>query len=190
MIFLCGAIAGGFFLTVPYLPELANGLTTLGIYLHDWEFSGFLFRSLRRVLSSGTEARLLLAGILAFVAVLLYGRLRNRLKQADCATLPDTRLPVITTFYAAVLAFLLLTPTLHPWYALYLAVLLPFAAGPGGLVFSWSVLLSYRVLIQYALLGQWVEDDLLPALIWLAPATAFIISALARALRDRRPRES
>jgi hypothetical protein len=189
-LFLLGAIVGGLVVTVPFLPELANGLTTLGIYLHDWEFAGFLFRALRRALSSGALGRLVLAGSFVTVMALLYGKLFFRLKAGAADTSAEAKLPVVTTFYGIVMAFLLLTPTLHPWYALYLVVLLPFAAGPAGLVLGWSVLLAYRVLISSAILGQWIEDDLLPALIWLAPVGAFLVCLLATALRDRLPRES
>ena len=57
------------------------------------------------------------------------------------------------------LAYLLLTPVLHPWYALYLVCLLLFVPGPAGLTLSWSVFLSYQVLIPYNILGEWVEND-------------------------------
>jgi hypothetical protein len=54
---------------------------------------------------------------------------------------------VIKALYAVTIVFLFLTPTLYPWYALYLVSFLPFTAGAAGLILTWSVFLSYRVLI-------------------------------------------
>ena len=59
------------------------------------------------------------------------------------------------------MVYLVLTLTMHPWYAAcYLVVFLPFATGStgmilaglslAGLMLSWTVLLSYRVLISIA----------------------------------------
>ena len=86
------------------------------------------------------------------------------------------------TIYGITFSFLLFTPTLHPWYALYLAALLPFEAGVGGLVLSWTVFLSYHVQIRYLLLGQWTESGLIAAVIWLAPVSAVIFSRIVRRL--------
>ena len=89
------------------------------------------------------------------------------------------------TIYGITFSFLLLTPTLHPWYALYLAALFPFAAGVSGLVLSWTVFLSYHVQIRYLLLGQWIESDLIAAVIWLTPVLAFILCRVIKRLVRR-----
>ena len=52
------------------------------------------------------------------------------------------------------MVFLLLTPTLQPWYALTLVAFLPFCAGPAGLVLCWVVFLTYQVQIPYFILGH------------------------------------
>ncbi len=88
-------------------------------------------------------------------------------------------------FYAIAMAFLLLTPTLHPWYGLILAAFLPFAAGPAGLVLSWSVFLAYRVLILYGLTGEWIESDKIPFLIAIAPAAALAATIINKFLKHR-----
>jgi hypothetical protein len=91
----------------------------------------------------------------------------------------------LQAYYVLAMAFLLLTPVLNPWYALTLAVFLPFAAGPAGLVLSWSVFLSYQVLIPATLLGRWTEESLTPGLVWLPPCAAFLFSMAARGLMKR-----
>jgi hypothetical protein len=89
------------------------------------------------------------------------------------------------TLYGITFSFLLLTPTLHPWYALYLAGLFPFTAGVAGLVLTWTVFLSYHVQIRYLLLGQWIENDLIAAAIWIAPVLAFVICKVIKRLVRR-----
>jgi hypothetical protein len=73
---------------------------------------------------------------------------------------------------------LLLTPTLQPWYALCLAVFLPFCAGPAGLVLCWAVFLTYQVQIPYFITGQWVESPLVTAAVFLGPVTAWVLAKL------------
>jgi hypothetical protein len=80
--------------------------------------------------------------------------------------------------YATAMALLLLTPTLQPWYALSLAVFLPFCAGPAGLILCWVVFLTYQVQIPYFILGQWTENPLVTAAVFLAPVTAYILGKL------------
>ena len=79
-------------------------------------------------------------------------------------------------FYATSMAMLLLTPTLQPWYALSLAVFLPFCAGPAGIVFCWAVFLTYQVQIPYFILGQWTEDPRVTAAVFFATAVAYLSS--------------
>ncbi len=83
------------------------------------------------------------------------------------------------------MAFLFFTPTLHPWYGLYLVAFLPFAAGPAGFVLSWSILLSYRVLILYGLTGDWVENDWVAFLILCAPVSAIATGMIVRSIKSR-----
>jgi len=92
---------------------------------------------------------------------------------------------VFKGFYATAMAFLLLTPTLHPWYGLYLAAFLPFVSGPAGLVLSWSVFLSYRIAILYGLTGEWVENDIIPIFIAAAPAAAVAAAIIVKIIHHR-----
>lgn len=157
-------------LCAPFAPELANALPTLGTYARHWEFSGFAFRSLRALLGSGDAARVATAALFALSCLAAYAPLRRR--QDDEA--------VFRALAAVTFAFLLLTPTLHPWYALPLAGLLPLAPGPGALVLSAAVFLAYRVLPGYALLGEWVESDLVAAAVFASGVAALALGAWAR----------
>jgi hypothetical protein len=170
---LCSMIMIGLF-----WPGIQNGFHSLFIYATNWEFAGFAFRTLRNVLNSGTWTRIILAAAFFMIAGTMYFRCDRGRGGALKQIRARNALPVFQTFYAVSVGFLLLTPTLHPWYALYLAAFLPFAAGPAGMVLSWSVFLGYRVVIGYGLTGKWLESDLMPLLIASGPAAAFIASLL------------
>ena len=154
---------------------------TLDTYVRNWEFAGFAFQSLHEMFPSGHTARQILAISFFVITAALYALLFHKNEnpvEGDCAT---GLFPMaFKTVYCIVLTFLLLTPTLHPWYALYLACLLPFVPGTAGLVMTWAVLLSYRVLINFTLLGIWEEADAIPAMIWAATVGAPILGWLAR----------
>jgi hypothetical protein len=166
--FLGGVSLCTLLLCLLFWPELTNGLATLDLYLRNWEFAGFAFHLLRDLTSGGT-ARLLLAGTFVLTAAGLYLR----------AWRQNTPFAVIEVSYSLALVFLLLTTTLHPWYALYLAALLPLAGGPAGIVLCWSVLLGYQVLIPYAILGQWQEQTWVGGAIVSAPFCALLGGLLA-----------
>lgn len=173
-----GFLLGGFILISFFWPDVQNGFHTLWIYAANWEFSGLLFRKLRAVLDSGGTARLILAAVFGIITVILYLRCVQTIAKRRHEKAVHSGLPVFQAMYGVIFTFLVLTPTLHPWYALYLAALLPFAGGPAGMVFSWSILLSYRVLILYAMTGQWVESDAIPLLVMAGPAAAGAASLL------------
>ena len=59
--------------------------------------------------------------------------------------------------------FLLLSPTVHPWYRLWFVPFLALWFSPALLVWTASVLLSYHVLPRYDLTGVWEEEGLLRA---------------------------
>jgi hypothetical protein len=170
-----GAVAA---LLVPFLPHLDNMAATLSLYARTWEFAGFAFTSIRGITSSGALARALLCGAFLAISAWIFLRLAQRLRRER----PPAAAGRLTmkACYSIAMAMVLLTPTLQPWYALSLAVFLPFCAGPAGIVLCWVVFLTYRVQIPYFILGEWIEDPLVTATVFLAPVTAYLLS---RALR-------
>lgn len=179
--FMIGIVSGTAALSIPFLPSLCNMFITLDIYVRNWEFAGFVFQSLHEIFPSGSTARQILAVLFLLITATLYMSLfRKRENPAEELYTPSLFPGAFKTTYCVALAFLLLTPTLHPWYALYLACLLPFVSGTAGLVMTWAVLLSYRVLINFTLLGTWEDKDAIPAIIWVTTIGAPILSWLAR----------
>ena len=178
--FALGAVVGAAALSIPFLPGLFNMLATVSIYVRNWDFAGFIFQSLYKIFPDGVTVRRILSVsfllVFTVLSVSLFRKRENRAEDVHAAFLLPA---VFRTAYGVALAFLLLTPTLHPWYALYLACLLPFVPGSAGPVITWAVLLSYRVLINYTLLGTWEEKDAIPAIIWLAAAGAPLLCLFA-----------
>ncbi len=156
LLFVAGVILTCVVSLPPFWGHLGNFLQTLSIYATRWEFSGFLYEILRPV--AGTQwARLWLGMTFLGLAALIW--------RSD--------FPLERSLYLLSLAFILVTPTLHPWYALFFLVFLPLYPEPLGLVFAWAVFLPYYVLIDYGLLGIWKEDFMLTSLVFLTAASAF-----------------
>lgn len=183
--FLLGAFFAGAALLLPFLPDLTNALGTLQTYALHWEFAGFTFRSLRQASGSGESARLVLAAVFLVVAGYRYTRLARQQQRLAPQENNAALRAALQACSEVTFCFLLLTPTLHPWYALYLAAFLPFAAGAARLVLCWSVFLGYQVLLPYTIHGQWQEDELTAALVSLAPITAFLAVTLLHRLGRR-----
>jgi len=202
LIFLAGFLSAILGLTLPFLPDFYNMFDTLSVYLENWEFSSFAFRMLRELTSSGNRARLLLIMVflsaVSFFSVSLFNRKKKYEQMVRSNQSPQGSIPgqpgmsgnlsasFIKTIYGIAFLYLLLTPTFHPWYALYLVCLFPFFAEPGGLILSWSVFLSYYVLINYTLLGQWIENDTVTAGIWLASVAGSLLPLFIRKVMPAR----
>ncbi len=185
--FIAGAAFGAAMLTVPFLPHVFNIFSTLDVYVRNWEFAGFAFQALHLLIPAGAAARWLLAAFFLLITAFVYFSLFRKREGREKDVSPFSLFPAaFQAAYGITLAFLLLTPTLHPWYALYLACFLPFVPGAAGLVMTWAVLLSYRVLINYALLGVWEERDDIPALIWLSTIGAPLLCWLLAEKRAAR----
>jgi hypothetical protein len=186
---MIGTMIGFLLLTLPFLPDVQNAFGTLSEYAKHWEFGSFAYRSLLRLTVSGNAARWALGSTFFTATILLYVRLylKNLESGTHCVS-KQTLLTAFSVLYNITMAFLLLTPTLHPWYALYLVCFLPFVAGPAGLTFTWSVFLGYRVVISYALCGQWVEDDVTAFMTWVGPVAAFVLITIYRSVARQNSR--
>jgi hypothetical protein len=174
--FSAGFAAALTLLIVPFLPQLTNMFSSLDTYARNWEFAGFAFSTLRRLTGSGLTARIILAGAFLLTVSVILLRFARSIKQ--CETPLQEATECLKACYSVTMALLMLTPTLQPWYALTLALFLPFCAGSAGLVLCWVVFLTYQVQIPYFILGQWLENPLVTAAVFMAPVTAYILSRL------------
>ena len=182
-VFLTGFITGTLLLCLFYMPYLKNCFVTLDHYLHNWEFAGFAFRFLKETVSDWKLPRKFLLAVFIAATTLLYIKfyLHCLIRlPTEPAYGPDILFNLLDTLYMISFTFLLLTPTLHPWYALAMVSFLPFTAGPAGLTFSWSVFLGYQVLVPYTILGEWDDNIQTAFMIWAAPVFTITINFITR----------
>ncbi len=146
-----------FLLLLPFLGHLSHLFGTLKIYTLQWEFSGFLYEILK-ALWGKTEARVVL--LLSFLSLgfLIYQK----------------NFPLEKSLYLVALAFLLTTPTLHPWYVLLFLIFLPLNFRPEGLLLGWVAFLPYYVLRDYALFGLWQENHFMTAILFVVSLICFL----------------
>ena len=127
---------------LPYASAGENLFTGLRTYAEHWQFNDILFRHIT-AWAGPDRARhgvLLLFGLTALV-------------------LAVRKVDLLTSAYLLVGAFLLLTPTLHPWYALWIVPFLTLRRSAAWLLLTGLVPLSYHVLIRYVAEGVWVEVE-------------------------------
>lgn len=191
-------------LALPYLRGLAAPAETgLGAYASTWRFNDGGFLALTTALEGlglsqafcrhvlprlidvepGVDPALhatwlqlpakLVAGALALALVVHLARAARR--EEDLAP----------AAFAAAGAFLLLSPVVHPWYALWIVPLLalrPRGAGP-WLLLSLALPLSYEVLLRYdGSSGTWLESPWVRTCIHL-PVLAWVPLSVVRSRR-------
>jgi len=153
------------------LPGADAGALTAGfrIYAQHWSANSGAFALIEAMTDNGVAARgiaaALVAGVAAFVAWHRFSLGRAWL----------------WVFGAG----LLLSPTMHPWYALWV---LPVAALRGSrpfLLLTGLVFLGYWGLGSYQAGGEWLEPAWVPIAIWL-PVWALLLAEGARATRRLR----
>lgn len=151
-----GAALGLLAFAALYLPYLDAGThlwTGLGAYAARWKFNPGLYRILEAILGVGQGPRLAAGGIVAAVAVFSFWK--------DWS-LTRSLLWILGTL-------LLLTPTLHPWYVLWILPLAAVRRSRGWLLLSGLVFLSYWHHDSYMATGIWPQPLWLSALVYLPP---------------------
>jgi hypothetical protein len=137
---------------------------SLGTYAANWEFNSPVFWMLRRGLGDGLWARKVLGGL--FLCIVCVACVR--------------RLSPLRFGYVVMACFMLMTPTLHPWYLVWLIPFLVFYPNSAWIGFSIVVVLSYEVLIDYRALGVWEESNW----IWgIEFGTLFIVGIVSKVYR-------
>jgi len=135
-----------------FLPFIEAGpklFTGLQIYLRHWQFNDALpslFAFIFEHSFPGSDPLMLARGL--GMALLLLVLLWTALRRYD---------PYRAAFWT-MSAYLLLSPTLHPWYLLWILPFLPLFAPPAWILLSGLVFLAYQVLIEYSKTGIWTEQ--------------------------------
>ncbi|MBI4543739.1 MAG: hypothetical protein HY703_00915 [Gemmatimonadetes bacterium] len=167
-------------LYLPYLPGAGRAvLGSLGTYARTWEFNPAGHLALAALLGSAAAARAL-AGIL--LALLLVWLWRRGTRAEDAG-------------FSMILALLLVSPVVHPWYLLWLLPFLPLreVRRDGTTLAAWAwtltVLLSYTVLGEYRRSGVW-EVPGWAALFEYTPVLGLLGWSAVRAVRRGSPRSA
>lgn len=143
------AVAVPALLYIPYAGAGAALFEGLGTYADVWVFNPGLFGLLEAAVGSDGAARGLAAGLLACVVALTVWR----------------GMSLGRALYWILGAGVLLSPTIHPWYVLWV---LPFAClygGRGWILLTGTVFLAYAGRDAYLATGHWPRPAWLGALI-------------------------
>ncbi len=125
-----------------YLPYYADGgtkvLGSLFDYLRDWQYNASIFFVLKYFFHV-TAARYIVAGL--FITWLIYLMVRN--------------LPIERKLHDTYGGYLVLTPTLFPWYFVWIYPMMLRSLSPAFIYLSGALLLSYHVHIGFYANGTW-----------------------------------
>lgn len=163
--------AAGALALLLYLPFRSAGTMLwegLGVYARHWEFNGPAYSMIRPLFPDGDAPRLVLAAALAIALAAIAWRAR---------TLTGAAL-------ASWIAFVLLSPTVYPWYLVPAVALLPLHADAGLLVLSGTIALSYLPLPVFRISGIWSLPAWIPWAEYALPAAIWLVAGAAALRRD------
>lgn len=156
-----------------YLPLIDAGrnlFAAMTNYGQHWYFNASVFFLASRIITDPIHARILMG--VCFLGVIGYCVYR--------------RYPIERAAFVVIVAWLLLTTTVHPWYLLWLLPFLCFSSGLALRYWTWSVGLTYAAKFSLVQTGVWRE----PFWVWLiqyVPVGVLLIVDLWRGRRDAGP---
>ncbi len=166
-VLLAAMVVTAALLAAPFLSAGTALTTGLRIYARHWEFNSAAYHLLRERMHSEPAIRRVLAAAGLLASLVIGWRARS----ATGAT------------FACLTAFLLLSPTVFPWYLVPAVALLPLHPDWGMLAFSGLAALSYLPLPAYRETGVWT----LPAwILWVEYGVLVLVWAAVRAARGWR----
>ncbi len=133
-----------------YIPFLTGGLDifqSLNIYTRTWYFNGSLYDLIQYVVGSPASARIV--ALLFFLCSFVY-----LYRKTSIADSPD----VVTYALYIIMAVIVFSPVVHPWYVCWLVPFCVLVPSRAVLILSGTVFLSYYVLIEYTFSGIWHEE--------------------------------
>jgi hypothetical protein len=135
---LAAAVVAGL-LVVPYAGAKEGLWRSLHQYGQYWRFNETLFAPLALAVGEHDTALAIAAGIVVLIAGILGAR----------------RVDPALSAIGVLAAWLLLTPNVLPWYALWFLPLLTVREAPGALIFTGTVALAYLVYPGWLAGGPW-----------------------------------
>lgn len=128
---------------VQFLPYLftSNPFETLLSFTKDWSFNGVVFEAVYLYFRDNQFSRLICGVILGIVILLLNYKQKH----------------FLDTVYFSLVALILLSPVVHPWYVAWVAVLLPIERRWSGIALAAGVSLTSFTVMNYRLTGDWEQ---------------------------------
>jgi hypothetical protein len=162
-------VTGAFYL--PYARAGSRLWAGFMTYVEQWEFNAGAFAVIELLTPDGQSARIV-AGLL-LLAVIVWTTVRS--------------FDVERALFWILGAGILLSPTVHPWYVLWVLPLAALRASRPWILLSGLVFLAYRGIPLYLETGIWTDPPWVRLLIWVPTYLAFLWEALERRSRDLRP---
>lgn len=128
---------------LPYVqsPDLFSPLLT---FSRHWTFNGIFFEATNAILSNNLASRLVCVGCLGITLGILYRRSVGHLLK----------------LYLALLALLVFSPVVHPWYVCWLVLFLPLVGAWSGIIYAATASLTAFTLVEYHSSGYWGQHPL------------------------------
>ena len=166
-----------------YLPFVLSGGTavfaSLGLYVRTWIFNASLF-DLAWLLTGDPQTARTVMGI---GLVLVYGLIVAWARRDRGCPGPTA----VRAVYLIMVAVLLTSPVVHPWYVCWLLPLVALYPRPAWICWSGTVILSYTVLIRYVSAQVW-QEQLWVKMAQYLPVYLLLIAGWRWRLRRRRMR--
>ncbi|MFA7288247.1 MAG: hypothetical protein WC055_05145 [Melioribacteraceae bacterium] len=152
-------------LFIPYIFN-SNPFEALILFSKNWMYNGFVFDIINMILRNNQESRMISGGLfLLSYLILLFANYEIKEK-----------------LYFSVILLLIFSPVVHPWYVLWLVVLLPFVPKWSGIIFASTISLTSFTLLSYKNHGVWIEYKWLVVLEYL-PVVLFLLIEMKRSIR-------
>jgi hypothetical protein len=154
-------------LWTPYLDAGQRVAAGFFAYAEHWEFNDALYSLLVAAGATPRGARIALSAVLSVFVVVAARRVRDPVGAAGLM----------------MFALFVFSPTVHPWYGIWLAAVLPVLprwAVPGIAAFCALLPVSYATAWVHATTGLWIEPVWPRALLWVVALSLLLIGALRR----------
>ncbi|MFQ5628494.1 MAG: hypothetical protein ACE5I1_07020 [bacterium] len=180
---VCIFIAATFLVYLPFLGASSSLYKALSVYTTKWLFNASLFRIIYNGVayfhpSDDLDANLMIAKYIVgvfFGAVylsLFLRRLRDGYR--------SSKQVIFSEWFVLFGAICIVSPTLHPWYLVWLAPVLVIFPNRAWVAFTGLIFLSYSVLDKYYREGLWEESTLVLLAIYLPFYALLIFDFLQR----------
>lgn len=161
-IIFTGSFLAPFLLYLPFIKVKGSLFYSLEKYANEWVFSGFFYTILKTAGLGGEKLRVFLGIVFVIVYLAVYFKVKG----------------VKENIYLTLLALMLLSPVVHPWYLLWL---IPFS-GKKYFYGASAILLAsfgmYEVLGDWFAKGQWAEKPAVVISGYLTALAVFYLSSI------------